>query len=176
MKQFTIQKFLSLAGCTLVLIFSGVSLAQEASTKIGFVSLERILNESKMAKDAQTKMQNEFSSREKEVRDGIAKIKVAAAQLDKDAAILPEADRIRKQRELADNDRELQRKQRELIEDSQRRGAEERAKIFEKANQVLKAIVEQKKLDLIIQDTGGVAAYVNPRIDITNDVINALNK
>jgi len=110
--------------------------------------------------------------REKEVRDGIAKIKTEAAQLDKDAAILPEADRIRKQRELADHDRELQRKQRELIEDSQRRGAEERAKIFEKANQVLKTIVEQKKLDLVVQD----AAYVNPRIDITNDVLAALNK
>ncbi|SMC46098.1 OmpH family outer membrane protein [Polynucleobacter kasalickyi] len=172
MKLLKIQRLINLLGLSLLITLPVLSHGQEASAKIAYVSLERILNESKIAKEAQSKMQNEFGQREKEVRDGIAKIKTEAAQLDKDAAILPEADRIRKQRELADHDRELQRKQRELIEDSQRRGAEERAKIFERANQVLKSIVEQKKLDLVVQD----AAYVNPRIDITNDVLSALNK
>ena len=172
MNQLKIQTLFRLLGFSLLILLPSFGNAQETSAKIAFVSLERILNESKIAKEAQSKMQTEFGQREKEVRDGIAKIKTEAAQLDKDAAILPEAARIRKQRELADHDRELQRKQRELIEDSQRRGAEERAKIFEKANQVLKTIVEQKKLDLVVQD----AAYVNPRIDITNDVLAALNK
>ena len=172
MNQLKIQTLFRLLGFSLLILLPSFGNAQGTSAKIAFVSLERILNESKIAKEAQSKMQTEFGQREKEVRDGIAKIKTEAAQLDKDAAILPEADRIRKQRELADHDRELQRKQRELIEDSQRRGAEERAKIFEKANQVLKTIVEQKKLDLVVQD----AAYVNPRIDITNDVLAALNK
>jgi outer membrane protein len=172
MKQLKTQVLLRILGFSLLILLPSLGQSQENSAKIAYVSLDRILNESKIAKEAQSKMQTEFGVREKEVRDGIAKIKTEAAQLDKDAAILPEADRIRKQRELADHDRELQRKQRELIEDSQRRGAEERAKIFEKANQVLKTIVEQKKLDLVVQD----AAYVNPRIDITNDVLAALNK
>jgi outer membrane protein len=172
MKQLKTQVLLRILGFSLLILLPSLGKSQENSAKIAYVSLDRILNESKIAKEAQSKMQTEFGVREKEVRDGIAKIKTEAAQLDKDAAILPEADRIRKQRELADHDRELQRKQRELIEDSQRRGAEERAKIFEKANQVLKTIVEQKKLDLVVQD----AAYVNPRIDITNDVLAALNK
>jgi outer membrane protein len=172
MNQLKTQVLLRILGFSLLILLPSLGKSQETSAKIAFVSLDRILNESKIAKEAQSKMQTEFGVREKEVRDGIAKIKTEAAQLDKDAAILPEGDRIRKQRELADHDRELQRKQRELIEDSQRRGAEERAKIFEKANQVLKTIVEQKKLDLVVQD----AAYVNPRIDITNDVLAALNK
>ena len=172
MKQLNFRS-LVLAGLFSSLVsISGLVAAQEAGVKIGYVSLDRILNESKLAKDAQAKMQNEFGRREKEVRDGIEKIKSEAAKLDKDAAVLPEAERVRKQRELAEHDRELQRKQRELIEDSQRRGAEERAKIFEKANQVLKQIVEQKKLDIVVQD----AAYVSPRVDITNEVLQALNK
>jgi outer membrane protein len=171
MKQLKIRYYLPIIGFIGLTFFIQNVYAQEAGTKIGFVSLERILSESKMAKDAQAKMQGEFGSREKEVRDAIAKIKTQAAQLDKDAAVMPEAERVRKQRELADNDREIQRKQRELIEDTQRRGAEERAKIFEKANQVLKTIVEQKKLDLVVQE----AAFVSPRVDITNEVIAALN-
>ena len=48
---------------------------------------------------------------------------------------------------------------------------DELKKIFEKANQVLKTIVEQKKLDLVVQE----AAFVSPRVDITNEVIAALN-
>jgi outer membrane protein len=171
MKQLKIRYYLPIIGFIGLTFFIQNVYAQEAGTKIGFVSLERILSESKMAKDAQAKMQSEFGGREKEVRDAIAKIKTQAAQLDKDAAVMPEAERVRKQRELADNDREIQRKQRELIEDTQRRGAEERAKIFEKANQVLKTIVEQKKLDLVVQE----AAFVSPRVDITNEVIAALN-
>ena len=71
----------------------------------------------------------------------------------------------------ADQDRELQRKQREFTEDLNQRTFEERAKIAEKANLVLKQIAEQRKLDVIIQE----AAYVSPKADITDDVIKALN-
>lgn len=84
---------------------------------------------------------------------------------------MSEADRIRKQRELADQDRELQRKQREFTEDLNQRNFEERAKIAEKANVILRQIAEQRKIDLIVQD----AAYVSPKVDITDDVIKALN-
>ena len=99
------------------------------------------------------------------------KIKTAAEKLDRDAAVMSEADRIRKQRELADQDRELQRKQREFTEDLNQRNFEERAKIAEKANVILRQIAEQRKIDLIVQD----AAYVSPKVDITDDVIKALN-
>jgi outer membrane protein len=165
-----IQQF-TLCIAMMLLSYSNVAFAQESSIKIGFINLERILIESKMAKEAQAKMQNDFGAREKDVRDGVAKIKAEAAQLDKDAAVIPEADRIRRQRELAEHDREIQRKQRELIEDTQRRGAEEKSKIFEKTNQVIKSIVEQKKLDIVVQE----AVFAGPRVDITNEVIAALN-
>jgi outer membrane protein len=165
-----IQKF-TICTAIILISYSNTVFSQYAPIKIGYVSLERILNESKMAKEAQLKMQNDFGAREKDVRDGVAKIKAEAAQLDKDALVIPEVDRIRRQRELAEHDREIQRKQRELIEDTQRRGAEERSKIFEKANQVLKSLVEQKKLDIVIQE----AAFVSSRVDITNEVIAALN-
>jgi outer membrane protein len=99
------------------------------------------------------------------------KIKTSAEKLDRDAAVMSEADRIRKQRELADQDRELQRKQREFTEDLNQRNFEERAKIAEKANVILRQIAEQRKIDLIVQD----AAYVSPKVDITDDVIKALN-
>jgi len=84
---------------------------------------------------------------------------------------MSESERIKKQRELADADRELQRKQREFTEDVNQRSFEERSKIAQKANLALKQVAEQLKLDLIVQE----AAYVNPKIDVTQEVIKALN-
>ncbi|QWD70918.1 OmpH family outer membrane protein [Polynucleobacter sp. UB-Siik-W21] len=145
--------------------------AQDAGTRVAVVNSEKVFNESNLAKAMQTRLQNEFTKRQNELRDSAQKIKTAAEKLDRDAAVMNEAERVRRQRELADQDRELQRKQREFTEDLNQRTFEERAKIAEKANAVLRQIAEQRKLDVIVQE----AAFVSPKADITDDVIKALN-
>ena len=74
-------------------------------------------------------------------------------------------------RGVADLDREFQRKQREFREDLNQRRNEELAQVLERANRVIRSIAEQRKYDLIVQE----AVYVNPRIDITDEVLKALN-
>jgi outer membrane protein len=145
--------------------------AQDAGTRVAVVNSEKVFNESNLAKAMQTRLQNEFTKRQNDLRDSAQKIKSAAEKLDRDAAVMNEAERSRRQRELADQDRELQRKQREFTEDLNQRTFEERAKIAEKANLVLRQIAEQRKLDVIVQE----AAFVSPKADITDDVIKALN-
>ena len=159
----------------LIAVVSAISIpqtfAQDAGTRVAVVNSEKVFNESNLAKAMQTRLQNEFTKRQNDLRESAQKIKSAAEKLDRDAAVMNEADRIRRQRELADQDRELQRKQREFTEDLNQRTFEERAKIAEKANSVLKQIAEQRKIDVIVQE----AAYVSPKSDITDDVIKALN-
>ena len=145
--------------------------AQDAGTRVAVVNSEKVFNESNLAKAMQTRLQNEFTKRQNDLRDSAQKIKSAAEKLDRDAAVMNEAERSRRQRELADQDRELQGKQREFTEDLNQRTFEERAKIAEKANLVLRQIAEQRKLDVIVQE----AAFVSPKADITDDVIKALN-
>ena len=156
----------------LVSVFSAPAHSQDIGTRIAFVNAEKIFIESNMAKVAQSRLQNEFAKRQNEIRDGAQKIKATAEKLDRDAAVMPEAERIRKQRELADFDRDLQRKNRELNDDAAQRNAEERAKIAEKASVALRQIAEQRKIDVIFQES---PAYLNPRLDITDEVIKALN-
>ena len=145
--------------------------SQDAGTRVAVVNSEKVFNESNFAKAMQTRLQNEFTKRQNDLRDSAEKIKTAAEKLDRDSAVMSEAERVRRQRELADQDRELQRKQREFTEDLNQRTFEERAKIAEKANLVLRQIAEQRKLDVIVQE----AAFVSPKADITDDVIKALN-
>jgi outer membrane protein len=70
-----------------------------------------------------------------------------------------------------DQDRELQRKSREYQEDLNARKQEELQHIIDRVNRVVKQLAESEKYDVILQDP----AYFNPRVDITDKVINVLN-
>lgn len=144
---------------------------QAQELKIGFVSSERILRESNQAKAAGAKLEAEFSKREKDLKDLENKLRSAAEKLEKDAAMLSEAERNRRQRDVAETDRELQRKRREWQEDLNQRRQEELQAVVERANLVIKKIFETEKYDLILQD----AVHVSKKVDITQKVIDALN-
>jgi len=172
MKLYQFSKCIQV-GLAALVILCGVqqAFAQDTGTRVAVVNSEKVFNESNLAKAMQTRLQNEFTKRQNDLRDSAQKIQTAAEKLDRDGAVMNEAERVRRQRELADQDRELQRKQREFTEDLNQRTFEERAKIAEKANAVLRQIAEQRKLDIIVQE----AAFVSPKADITDDVIKALN-
>jgi outer membrane protein len=172
MKCYQFSKSIQVGLIAIATLFTmSPTIAQDAGTRVAVVNSEKVFNESNLAKAMQTRLQNEFTKRQNDLRDSAQKVKSAAEKLDRDAAVMNEAERIRRQRELADQDRELQRKQREFTEDLNQRTFEERAKIAEKANSVLKQIAEQRKIDVIVQE----AAYVSPKADVTDDVIKALN-
>ena len=172
MKFYQFSKWIQLGLVAVIVTVAAPKVfAQDTGIRVAVVNSEKVFNESNLAKAMQSRLQNEFTKRQNDLRDSAQKIKSAAEKLDRDAAIMNEAERIRRQRELADQDRELQRKQREFTEDLNQRTFEERAKIAEKANLVLKQIAEQRKIDVIVQE----AAYVSPKADVTDDVIKALN-
>lgn len=167
--RFIRRWFPTFAAALLLAAVSSVS-AQEAS-KIGFVSLDRILRDSTPAKAAQTKLESEFSKRQKDLQDAGARLKTTAEKFDKDSPVLSDSDRARRQRELADMDKDFQRRQREFNEDINQRKNEELAAVVERANRVIRQISESEKFDIVFQD----AVYVNPRIDITEKVLKSLN-
>jgi outer membrane protein len=144
---------------------------QAQELKIGYVNSERVLREANLAKAAQVKLEAEFGKREKDLRDLEAKLRGAAEKLEKDAPTLSEAERNRRQRDIVEQDRDLQRKKREWQEDLTQRKNEELSAVVEKANRVIKQIFETEKYDLILQD----AIHFSPRVDITKKVIDALN-
>lgn len=139
--------------------------------KIGYVNSERVLREAAPAKAAQAKLEAEFSKREHDIDDLETRLKLASDKLEKDAPTLSEAERNRRQRELIDQDREFQRRRREFQEDLSQRKYEEQAAVVERANKVIKQIFDQERYDLILQEV----VFANPKIDITDKVIKALN-
>ena len=139
--------------------------------RVGFINTDRIFREANTAKVAQTKLEQEFSKREKELVDLGNSLKTNSEKLERDLPTLSETQRTTKQRQLADQDREFQRKRREFQEDLNARKNEELQLVLEKANKVVKQVAEAEKYDLILQE----AVYINPKHDITEKVIKAIN-
>jgi outer membrane protein len=153
------------------LLITAVAPATAQELKIGYVNSERVMRESNPAKAAQAKLQAEFSKREKELDDSAGKLKAAADKLEKDAVTLSEAERNRRQRDLVEADRDLQRKRREFQEDLNQRRNEELASVIERANRVIRQIYESEKYDLVLQEV----IFAGARVDITEKVIKVLN-
>jgi outer membrane protein len=162
--------FLSRVGAAIVLATSLLS-ANAQEFRIGFVSTDRIFKEASTAKAAQTKLEQEFSKREKDLVDQGASLKSAADRLEREAPTLSEGQRAARQKQLVDQDRDFQRKRREFQEDLNARKNEELQQVLERANKVVKQVAEAEKYDLILQE----AVYVNPKHDITEKVIKVLN-
>ena len=139
--------------------------------RIGFVSTDRIFKEAGTAKAAQTKLEQEFSKREKELVEQGASVKSMVDKLERESPTLSESQRASRQRQLVDSDREFQRKRREFQEDLNARKNEELQQVLERANKVVKQLAETEKYDLILQE----AVYVNPKHDITDKVLKVLN-
>jgi outer membrane protein len=158
-----------LVAATLLAAAAAGATAQEL--KIGYVNSDRVLRDAAPAKAAQLKLEAEFSKREKDLTDLANRLKAASDKLDKDAPTLAETERVRRQRELVDQDRELQRKRREFQEDLSQRKNEELGAVVERTNRVIKQIFETEKYDLILQE----AVFWSPKVDITDKVIKALN-
>ncbi|WP_370691601.1 OmpH family outer membrane protein [Herminiimonas sp.] len=166
---------LSVASKGLTLFIAGlflVSGVQAQEMKIGVVSTERIFREAAPYKAAQVKIEQEFSKRQKELQDLANRLKAMADKLDKDAAVLSDTDRAKRQRELAEVDKDFQRTQREFKEDLNQRRNEEMANVIDRTNKVIKQIAEAEKYDIVLQE----AVYISPRIDITDKVLKALSK
>lgn len=158
-------------------VFLGSVLALAALTagaqefKVGIVNLDRIFREANSAKAAQTKLEQEFSKREKELNDTGSQLKTLSDKFEREAPTLSETQRATRQKQLVDQDRDFQRKRREFQEDLNARKNEELQQVIERANRVVKTLAETEKYDLIVQE----AVYVNPKHDITDKVLKALN-
>ena len=158
----------------LMILFGVLALAAGAHAqdfKVGFVNTDRIFREANTAKAAQAKLEQEFSKREKELNDLGNTLKNLSDKFEREAPTLSETQRAQRQKQLLDQDRDFQRKRREFQEDLNARKNEELQQVLERANRVVKQVAEAEKYDVVLQE----AVYINPKHDITDKVIKALN-
>jgi len=157
--------------CVGLLLAIGAAGVMAQDSKVGYVNTQRITTESAPAKAAQSKLEAEFSKRQKELADLQTTLKGFSEKFERDAPTLTESQRTTRQKEFAEQSRDFQRKQREFQEDLNGRRNEELQAVLDKANKAVKQVAEAEKFDLVLQE----AVYINTRNDITDKVLKILN-
>jgi outer membrane protein len=138
--------------------------------KIGVMHVERIMRQSKPAKAAQARIEQEFKARDADITRKEQEAQAATAQFAKDRATLSPADAASRERVLDLQTRDVQRLRQQFAEDLRARQFEELDKLKERLDKVLTKYAKDNHFDLILQD----ALFVGRSVDITDDVIKNL--
>lgn len=147
--------------------------AQSADLKVGYVQVDKILQEAPQTAESGKKLEREFSPRSQELDRMAKQIKELEAALDKDGLTISEAERRNKERDVQNIKIEFQRKQRELREDINLRKNEELGSLQDRVNKAVQSVSEAEGYDLVVYS--GVA-YASKKIDITDKVLKTLGK
>jgi outer membrane protein len=152
------------------LVLAGHGVQAQDALRLGFVNTDRLLRDSAPAKAAVAKLEQEFGKREKDLQEQGARLRSLVERLERDAQVMQDTERQRRQREVGELEKDFQRKQREFREAFTERRNEEQGLLEERIKRTIRQVSEAEKLDLVLND----AVFVNPRIDITEKVIRAL--
>lgn len=144
-----------------------------AELKIGYVQVDKILQEAPQTAESGKKLEREFGPKSQELDRMQKQIRDIEAVLDKDRLTISETDRRNKERDVSNLKIEFQRKQRELREDINLRKNEELASLQDRINKAVQTVSETDGYDLVVY--GGVA-YASKKIDITDKVLKLLGK
>ena len=144
-----------------------------AELKVGYVQVDKILQEAPQTAESGKKLEREFSPRSQELDRTQKQIRDIEATLDKEGVTLSESERRNKERDVSNLKIEFQRKQRELREDINLRKNEELSVLQDRNNKAVQTVSETDGYDLVVY--GGVA-YASKKIDITDKVLKLLGK
>ncbi len=153
-----------------VLLASAVP-ALAADYKIGVLHVERILQQSAAAKSAHDRIEREFKPRDDAITKKEEALRTAQAQLEKQGPGLSADERASRERNLDLQSREIERLRQQFNEDLRARQFEELDRLKGELDKVLTSYAKAQNYDLILQD----ALWVGKSVDITDDVIKALN-
>jgi outer membrane protein len=157
----------------LALCVCGLVTAQQASAevKMGVVNFQKLLEEAPQTKTAMAALENEFAPRRRELLTMQNDLKARDEKLQKEGAVMAEADRAKAEKTLRDQQREFSRKAGEFQDDASTRRNEEIGKVQRYLVQEIQGYATAQGFDLVLGD--GVF-YAKAPLDITANVLAVL--
>ena len=149
------------------------SLSVYAELKVGFVQVDKILQEAPQTIESNKKLEKEFSSRTDKLKADVKALKERESSFSKDALTMKDSERATKEKSLSQLRVDVQRIERELREDINIRRNEELGGLQEQINKAVTAVSKAEGFDLVLYN--GVA-YASEKIDITDKILKSLGK
>ena len=157
-----------LAFCVCGLVMSGPA---SAEMKMGVVNFQKLLEDAPQTKTAMQALENEFAPRRRELLTLQNDLKARDEKLQKEGAVMSEADRAKAEKTLRDQQREFSRKAGEFQDDASTRRNEEIGKVQRYLVTEIQGYANAQGFDLVLGD--GVFFAKGP-LDITAQVLAVL--
>lgn len=154
----------------LVFAFCGLLLGNAVSAaelKVGVVDLRKLVDQSSQSQKSQAELKKEFQPRETKLVNEQKELKKLEEKLEKDIAVMSDADKRKVEKDLIDRGREFKKSMDEMRQDYGLRANQEMAKIQKVVQEAIQSVAKEQNYDLILVD--GVA-YANDTLNITNEV------
>jgi outer membrane protein len=157
----------------LALCFCGILAAYPAGAevKMGVVNFQKLLEDAPQTKTAMQALENEFAPRRRELLTLQNDLKARDEKLQKEGAVMAEADRAKAEKTLRDQQREFSRKAGEFQDDASTRRNEEIGKVQRYLVTEIQAYANAQGFDLVLGD--GVFFAKGP-LDITANILAVL--
>jgi outer membrane protein len=151
------------------------SAQQKTDLKLGYVDLQRALNEVEEGKAAKAQLKKDFDEKQKSLDRDQEELKRMKADFDKQAVVMAEEAKREKQGELDRKLMEVQGKfvtfQRELSE----REREITRGIFDKMNVIIREIAEAEGFAFVFERNDAGMIVAPPSLDLTNEMVRKYN-
>jgi outer membrane protein len=159
----------------LALLVALVPVAARADLKLGFVDLQRALNEVDEGKSAKSQLEKEFKEKQKQLDSKQDELKRLKADYDKQALVMAEQVKRDKQADLERKAQETQQLYVQLQSELSRREQEITKGIFEKMAAIVREIAEAEGFTMIFERNGSGLLYAPTSLDVTNELIRKYN-
>jgi len=152
---------------TLFLMLMMATGLSQAELKIGFVNVGKVLEKAPQAQKAKTRLETEFSPRDKALMAQQKEIKNLEDKLTRDSAVMGDEERRKLEKDIVEKKRDATRAQQEFSEDLNMRRNEELGNLQKRIVEAVRALAKEESYDLLLTD--GVI-YANDQIDVTSRV------
>ncbi|RMH44207.1 MAG: OmpH family outer membrane protein [Deltaproteobacteria bacterium] len=162
---------LGLVGLGLIVIgMVRADAAGPAATKVGYVDLQRTLNETKIGKKARKRLERDKDKKQKELDEASKALEKAAAELNKQRAVLKPDVLRQREMELQQKYVKLQEKFVGLQQELAAMEAKLVRDIFAKAAPVIADIAKRDGYTMVLEKSESAVLWAVPSIDLTDEV------
>jgi outer membrane protein len=149
--------------------------AAALASEIGYVDMQRVLEESDLGKAAQANLEEQFGDEQQAFAREEAEIRQMQQALERDKPLMSEAQLEKKESELRSRIKQFEEAftkiQRQLAQAQQQEGS----KILQPARDAVVSVAKKRKLDAVFEANQSGVVYLDDEGDITDEVIKTMN-
>lgn len=143
--------------------------------KMGYVDLQRMLNETRDGKAARAKLEGEKKKMQVDIDKQQGDLKRQAEEFEKQKVLLKDEARAKKQAELQEKFVNLQQKFVGLQQDLTKREQDLTREIFERAAKEIESVAKRDGYTMVLEKSESAVLYADPTIDITAEIIKRID-